>query len=181
MVVTPEEGRWAIIVEWKRCGRSVSATAQQLQLSLKAVKHWVSVYQATGGVKPAHKSGRRRVLSKAAADKAHALLLDDSQRSSQMVAIQLQQEGITPVVRDKKTIIRAAKRVGLELGHPIVACRGKPHKQLTQANKNARVAFCQSNFERDWSNVMMTDRKSLCGGWSGANVGRARRLITPRG
>jgi transposase len=159
MAVTPEEGRWAIITEWKRCNESVSATAQQLQLSVKAVKHWVSVYQATGSVKPAHKTGRRRALSRAAANKAHALLLDESQRSSQMVAVQLQQEGITPVVRDKKTVIRAARRVGMELGRPIVARRGKPRKQLTQTNKNARVAFCQSNVKRNWDNVMITDRK----------------------
>jgi hypothetical protein len=103
--------------------------------------------------------GRRRALSRAAANKAYALLLDDSQRRSQMVAIQLQQEGVTPVVRDKKTFIRKARRVSLELGQPIVACHKKPHKQLTQTNKNSMVAFCQFSFKRDWNYLMITDMK----------------------
>jgi predicted metalloprotease with PDZ domain len=149
MVATPEEGRWAITVEWRSLRRSASAAVQRLQLRLNVVKHWVSVHLATGGIRPAHKSGRRRVLARAAADNAHALLLDDSQRSSQMVAIQLQQEGTKPAVNDMKTGTRATKRVGLDLGQAIVACRGKPCKQLTQTNKNARIGFCQNHFKKD--------------------------------
>jgi hypothetical protein len=159
MVVTPEEGRWAITTEWKRCNRSVSAEAWQLQLNVKAVKHWGSVLQANGSVKPAHKMGRRRASSRAAANQAYALLVGDSQRRSQMVVIQLQQEGVTPVVRDKKTVIWKARWVSLELGQPIVACHKKPHEQLTHTNKNARVAFYQFRFKRDWNNLMITDMK----------------------
>ena len=159
MVATPEERRWAIIHEWNRNGQNTAATAQQLHLSLKAVRHWTAVYEATGSVRTKAKSGRKPVLSGAAAARAHSLLLDPTQRSSRMVAQQLQQEGITTSLLDKKTVIRAAKRVALNLGRPIVARRGHPRKQLTEANKQRRVDFCHNSSGVDWSAVMVTDRK----------------------
>ena len=145
---------------WQKC----VTTARQMRLSLRTVKHRVFVYQATGGIMlimHAHKSSRRRALSRAAADKAHPQLLNDSQCSSQMVGIQPQQEGITPLVRDKKTIGCSARWVGLELGWPILTRCRKTCRQLTQTNKNVRVAFCQSNYKRDWSNVIVTDWKRV--------------------
>ncbi len=176
MVVTPEERRWAIVHEWNRSDRNTAATARQLHLSLKAVRHWTAVYEATGGVRPMAKSGRKPVLSGAAAARAHALLLDPTQRSSKMVAQQLQQEGITAALLDKTTVIRAAKRVALNLGRPIVARRGHPRKQLTEANKQRRVDFCTSSSGVDWSAVMVTDRKRFLFHHPRAVVKRVRWL-----
>ena len=71
-----EERRWAIVHEWTRSGQNAVETDRQLHLSLKTVQHWTAVYEATGGVKPLPKSGRKPVLTGAAAARAHALLLD---------------------------------------------------------------------------------------------------------
>ena len=176
MILTPEERRWAIVHEWIRSNQNSAATASQLHLSLKAVRHWTAVYEATGGVEPLAKSGRKPVLSEAAAARAHALLLDPMQCSSKMVALQLQQEGTTTALLDKKTIIRAAKRVAMNLGRPIVARRGHPHKQLTEANKQQRLDFCHSSSDVDWSTVMVTDRKRFLFHHPGAVVKPVRWL-----
>ena len=176
MVVTPEERRWAIVHEWNRSGRNAAATARQLHLSLKTVQHWTAVYEATGGVEPLPKSGRKPVLTGAAAARAHALLLDPMQRSSKMVAMQLQQEGVTSSLLDKKTVIRAAQRIAMDMGHPIVARRGHPRKQLTEVNKQQRVDFCHTNSGLDWSAVMVTDRKRFLFHHPGSMVKQVRWL-----
>ena len=161
MPTIPEEQRWNIVNTWKRMGQVLSATARELGLALKVVRHWVAAYESSGAVQPAPRSGRPRALSAAAAVRAHELILQEAMGGAAMVAKQLSEEGLTSATRDKKTIIRAVRRVGDELGRPLMACRGTPRKQLTPTNMELRVAFCKSNLNRDWSSVMITDRKKF--------------------
>lgn len=161
MPTIPEEQRWNIVNTWKRLGQVISATARELGLALKVVRHWVAAYESTGAVQPAPRSGRPRALSAAVSARAHELILQEDMGGAAMVAKQLTEEGLTATTRDKKTVIRAVRRVGDELGRPLMACRGTPRKQLTPTNMELRVAFCRSNLNRDWSNVMITDRKKF--------------------
>ena len=170
MVFTSEEQRWNIIYTWHAEGEDLSATARKMNLRLRDVKHWVSKYTASGNVEPEKKTGRKRALSEVAATRAHDLLLQDSMDGANMVALQLHKEGLTAAVRDKTTVIRAAKRVGVQLGRPIVALRGKPRKQLTETNMAQRLTFCKDNLERNWNNVMITDRKKFLFQYPGAKV-----------
>jgi transposase len=170
MVLTREEQRWAIIESWKSMGQDESAAAKKLGLRLRTVKTWVRKYQDDGNVEPRPKTGRKQALSEPAAIRAHALLLDESMDGANMVALKLQEEGMTTKLRSKNTIIRAARRVGVNLGHPIVARRGKPRKQLTEKNKEQRLDFCRQNLDRDWDHVMITDRKKFLFQYPGAKV-----------
>lgn len=170
MGLTHEEVRWAIINTWHDMSQDLSATARKLGLRLRTVKRWVSKYQADGNVDPLPKTGRKRALSEDAASFAHDLLLNDSMDGANMAALKLQEEGMTTKLASKNTIIRAAKRVGVNLGHPIVARRGKPRKQLTEKNKDQRLYFCRQNLNRDWDNVMITDRKKFLFQYPGAKV-----------
>jgi transposase len=176
MGLMPVEDRWCSISTWKEEGQNLSATAHRLGKRLRDVTHWVRTYEATGGVEPAAKSGRKRVLGDDAAVRAHELLLHEDNDGASMVAQQLQREGLTPVVRGKQTVIRAAKRMGNKLGRPLVARRGRPRKQLTTANKQQRVDFCQANLQRDWSNVLITDRKRFNWCYPGAKVKQVQWL-----
>jgi transposase len=159
MGLIPEEQRWRIVLTWNHRGKVLSATAWKLRLSLEVVKHWVRIYESTGAVQHAPKSGRKRALSAAAVARTHELILEEGMSGSRVVARQLTEEGHTTTTRDKKTIIIAARRVADELGRPIVAGRGKPRKQLMDSNMELRVAFSQGHLKRDWGNVMVTDRK----------------------
>ena len=76
-------------------GQDESAAAKKLGLRLRTVKTWVRKYQDDGNVEPRPKTGRKRALSEPAAIRAHALLLDESMDGANMVALKLQEEGMT--------------------------------------------------------------------------------------
>jgi transposase len=170
MGLTTERLRWRIVLKWEELGQNRSATARELSLPLEVVNLWVRRYKATGGLNPAPKSGRKRMLSRGASTQAHQMLLGESQDCAHSVATQLASMGITAAPLDKKTVIRACKRVAHERGKPIFPLWGKPRKQLTWENMQRRLPFSQSNISRSWDDVMITDRKRFLFCYPGAKV-----------
>jgi hypothetical protein len=174
MGLTSERLRWRIIETWESLGGNLSATARHLELPISVVKTWVNRYKATGGVAPALKTGRRRVLSDQASEIAHEMLLSESQDCGHTVALQLHSRGITKYPLNRKTVIRACRRVAEKKGRPIVAQRVKPRKQLTDGNMQKRLDFSEENLSRLWDDVMITDRKRFLFKYPGAKVNRVQ-------
>jgi len=127
-------------------------------VSRKVAQRWVTRYKNYGGVTKEKGKGRPHLLSQEAAEKAlHALLEGDARNMTH----ELQQQGFTTNLSNRRTAIRAAKRVAKQQGRPIHAVRGKLAKRLTEATKSKRLLFCNANKGRGWGNVMFTDRKKF--------------------
>ena len=74
----------------------------------------------------------------------------------------------------RQTLMRAAKRVARQAHDPLIYCRTAPKKQLTDATKSKRMAFCRVNSTRDWRGVMLTDRCRFYFRYPGSKVSRGR-------
>jgi hypothetical protein len=88
------------------------------------------------------------------------MLVSGKYQGSQEVANTLHQQGKTTgkSAPHRTTIVRHAKRAATAAGTPLRVARGKPTKQLSQTNKNQRLAFCKANKRTNWKLVMFTDR-----------------------
>jgi transposase len=153
-----EAKRWAIIDGWSR-GLSKAAIARRQEVSRGAVDKWIQRHQASGGVGVAPRSGQKRKISGAAAQRAYDLLLDGAQRSANDVALELGKEGWTEGPVHRTTVVRAAKQLGKTIRQPIHSVSGPPAKQLTAATQAKRLKFALGNQDRSWGAVMFTDRK----------------------
>ena len=154
------EQRWAIIAIWKSRG-DLKTTATILKHRPKVVRRWVERYQSIGGVEERPKSGRRPIMTRAAAEHAHGLLLSGEHGCSNAVAQELHTAGMTSRVMHRTTVARAAHRVGRQKGKPLVVLRGKPRKKLSAATRKKRLEFSKNSLSRNMSLVMFTDRKKF--------------------
>ena len=116
------------------------------------------------------KSGRRRVLSRAATAQALRLLMSEGSPGARDVAQKLYTKGFTSTIVHKATVIRACKALAAKEGQPIHAVRGKPAKRLTHDTKSKRLLFCNLSKRRSWKHVMFTDRKRFFFSYPGARV-----------
>lgn len=152
--------RWQIVGAWKALG-SINAVARTCRRSLKAVRHWVRVWQQTGGVEEAPGRGRKPALSGAGASRARQLLLNDSAGGRKGAATKLREEGFTNKQLAPSTVARAAKAAAKAAGEELRVFRGRPAKLLTRATMAKRLAFALQHRNRSWGNVMFTDRKKF--------------------
>ena len=155
-----------------RDGASISAVARAHNTTRKAVRHAYCTLTATGGVAKRKSPGRPPVLSAAAATAAVTMLTSGDYDGAEHVARTLHTLGQITRVVHKTTVIRGARRAAKRAGTPIHAHRGAPRKALTQANKDARIAFAQANQSRCWQRVLFTDRKRFLFRYPGAKVTR---------
>lgn len=169
MGYTSKGQRWAIVTTWQQTG-SIAAASRVTGLSQKVVQRWVQRFQKTGDVLDAPKSGRKPLLSAAAALQAHDLLLGNQYGGARAVGKQLYTAGYTSKPADRRTVTRTAVKLAKARGVKIRALRGKPRKGLTAATKEKRLRFCQSNLKRSWGNVMFTDRKKFPFSYPGVKV-----------
>jgi hypothetical protein len=160
MVYTSTEDRWAIIAKWKEVG-SVDGVCRELKQSRKVVQRWLQRYAATGGVADAPKSGRRPILNGAAVREARDLLLGNQNGGCKSVAQLLHTSGSTSNLVDRRTISRAVVKLCAQSGVKIRPLTGRPRKQLTDANKAKRLAFCKKNLKMCWKTTLFTDRKKF--------------------
>jgi len=169
MGYTSTEQRWAIITRWKET-KSIGTTARELGLRVETVQLWVHRYQNTGQVADAQKPGRKPVLTTAAAQRAYKLLVSEGAGGASSVAHELHSSGLTSRPVDKKTVIRAVRKLGGERGQRIVALQGKPGNRLSDATRQKRLQFSHANLKRGWSNVLFTDRKKFPFSYPGVKV-----------
>lgn len=170
MGLSSEQLRLKIVTTWAKLN-SIKGTARALGVGVKLVRKWVGRYQSTGGVQHKPSPGRPRALKGGAAERALQLLLTEGCSGAESVARTLHSEGVTPAVVHRTTVVRAARREARAQGTPIHVVRGKPAKQLSPATKQKRLAFARANLQRDWTQVMFTDRKKFMFSHPGAKVG----------
>jgi len=115
-------------------------------------------------------------MSTAASRKAVELLLSGQYHNCKQVAVELKRMGLTSQVVHATTLSRHAKAQAVADGAPILPKTGKPVKALTTKTQAERLAFCRANLRRNWSNVMITDRKKFLFAYPGTSVKRVEWL-----
>ena len=168
MAITEAE-RWAIVHDFDAT-HSLSATARRLKINQKTVARWVRRHQETGGVAKVRGTGRRALLSDAAANEAVKLLLGGEHGGAMHVARVLHSKGLVSKVPDRTTVTRAAKKVAKSEGVPIRAVRGPPVKELNTTTRQKRMKFASSNLRKRWDRVMFTDRSKFHFFYPGSSI-----------
>ena len=159
------EARQNIKTTYDRLG-NVAKTAKECNVSCHAAKRWISA--GTVIFKPS--TGRKKLLSKAAAARALDVLHTEEAINAKHAAQLLKHEGLTQHLVSRPTLIRAAREAAKAAGCKLKATRGKPPKELTQATKQKRLQFAAANTRRTWSNVMFSDRKKFAFRYPGSKV-----------
>lgn len=122
-----ESIRWKIVHAFDRL-KSVTAVANDLGVTRKAVRRWVNRYRDVGNVRDAPGRGRKGTLNVEVAEQAAELLRSPDFPTATAVSRKLYIDGLTPRILSKSTITRAVRKtVG---GSQLRYCRGKPRKRL---------------------------------------------------
>ncbi len=172
MTAHSEVLRVALVTAYAKCN-SYSAVARQYGVDVSTVRRWVQRQQASLPLSSRPKSGRPRILSTPAAQKAAETLLQSGMTATK-AAQELHMQGLAPRVVHKKTLIRAAHGAAAREGYKLAVHTGKPAKALTALTKQKRLAFAQANLHTDWSRVMFTDRKRFMFRHPGCKVHRCQ-------
>lgn len=141
--------------------KSKATIAREAGVSLSTVYRVIKTAASPASPSSVVIKGRKPLLSAAAAERGHQLLLDGQQRTAGEVAALLLEEGFTSHRIHRTTLVRAAKKVAKSKGKPIRSVSGAPGKLLNQATKGKRLAFAKKNLKISWKNVMFTDRKKF--------------------
>lgn len=154
--------RYKVVHEFKECG-NYSAVARKLGIHVRTVIRWVARYRVTGGVDRKSGQGRKRSMAAETAQLAADLLCNDDYGSSQKVAQELFERGLTGGCKPvhPSTVIRHAKAAAVAVGKPIVASNAQPQNELSATTIKKRKQFCNANLGRTWGHVMFTDRKKF--------------------
>lgn len=156
---------------WEETG-SIRRAAERAHVSYGAARRWITRHSKTGGVKQQPRTGPKRVLSTAGAEKARELLLSGTWSGAAAVGRELHRLGFSSRPLHASTVIRAAKKAATSCGVPIAAYRGKPVKQLSASTVAKRLAFAKTHANTDWSTVVFSDRKKFMFFFPGAKVKR---------
>jgi transposase len=151
---------------------NVRQAAARAGVSLGAAQRWIKRLKQTGAMKERPGRGRKRVLSKAGAEKAQELLLDGSWSGANAVGRELHRQGLAPRPLSGSTVIRAAMTAAASQGVAIVAYRGKPAKQLSAPTLAKRLAFAKAHQKTNWHAVVFSDRKKFLFWYPGTKVQR---------
>lgn len=160
--------RWMIVGAWLMA-QSAPAVAETLEVTANTVRHWVSVWKRTGDVGEKKGKGRKRLLGPRASARALDMLKDTAVGTAGKAARELKAEGRTRTVVSRQTVTRAARG---QAEKPLTFVSTAPGQELTPKNKLQRIAFALANLNRDWRNVMFTDRKKFLCRSPGAPVPR---------
>jgi len=169
MRAIPEHLRYDLLRYFKETG-SIRAASVKAQVFYGAARRWITRHSSTGSVKELPKTGPKRVLGTAAAEKARELLLDGSWSGANAVARELHRLGVASRPVHGKTIIRAARAAAASRGHAIAAYRGKPVKQLSPDTLAKRMAFARAHKNTNWRTVVFSDRKKFLFWYPGTRV-----------
>jgi hypothetical protein len=172
MTVVATALRHKILLEYGK-HPNFAAVGKKLRVDPRTVKRWV-MRSESGALQEKLRSGRKPLVSEAAASKAEELLMSGKYHSCKQVAAELAALGLTARAVDATTVSRHAKARATAEGAPIVAKRGKPVKALTTVNLRKRLDFCKANLGRSWANVMITDRKKFMFSYPGTSVKRVQ-------
>lgn len=173
MPALPLEQRVAI-QQLHRLGIAHGKIAKELVVHISTVKRWAARDDKTGSVALGTSPGRRRLLSRAACQRALDLLLSGEAGGARFVAMQIFSEGLSTVRVSPCTLIRAVKRYTAEKGESLMCLRGRPPKVMTVLTRAKRKQFASKNLGRSWKHVMITDRCRFYFRFPGSRVSRTR-------
>lgn len=152
--------KWDIISTWQ-AGHSKRTTSTTLGVSVKTVTKWIKRYEATGDVASVKRPGPKVTMTEEACAVGMDLLLNPDYDNAASVATELYARGFTSRLLHRTTVAFNLKRFAKKQGSALKPYRGEPAQDISKANKEKRIAFCQTNKTRSWKNVMFTDRKKF--------------------
>jgi DDE superfamily endonuclease/Homeodomain-like domain len=162
MPTLSKQERHEIVFEHKN-GMNFTQLAKKFKITRSTARKWVARHAETDDVNDLEGRCRKKRIDAATALDAGDMLTNKDYRGCEHVAFELHKQGKihgdTPPHRT--TLARSAKQVAEAVGKPLIVARGKPVNQLTELNKQKRVAFSKANLKRGWGNVMFTDRKKF--------------------
>jgi len=171
--------RIEVVLTFERT-QSISSTSKQCKVSRAAVRHWVSRFKTNGTVNTKSRTGQNTVVSEDAAVEALQLFRTNENVKPEDVARVLYDKQLCNTIVHKTTIIRRVKLAAENVGLKVWASKGLPCKALTPQTKAKRLNFAQTNKNRNWDNVIFTDRVKLKLEFPGSRVQRSVWLVGPR-
>ena len=145
----------AVVRDFRKNGNA-SATARKHGVNRKSVLKYAKMLKTNKNIITKKSTGRPKAMGDDACKLAESLLLDGEVGGLNQVANELQQQLGLKV--STKTLSKSVKAFCSHESRPIKARFKKPTKQLSMATREKRIAFCTKNRNRNWSNVMFTDR-----------------------
>lgn len=154
--------RWAIVHAYQ-AHKTVHDISKSLDISKKTCYKWIRRHARTGSVDDMPRSGRKRVVSEAAAQKAAELLAGKQSKPPSQVIQHLCSDGMLSKPIHRTTLIRAAKRQSAAAGAPLHCVVGMPERELSPSTKAKRMAFAHEMKRKqfEWRRIMFTDRKKF--------------------
>lgn len=174
MVKATSVRKRAHIVALLFLGLSNSAIAREAQASRGAVRHWVSEWESGGDMEEAPRSGRPRLLTNTAKKQARRLLKSPGFGGLGRAASVLHTRAYTKTVLNCSTLSRMLREPAMKVPTRLVPDRRPPPFALTDYDMARRLKFARANKNRDWSNVMFTDRKRFYFRYPGSKVPRVQ-------
>jgi transposase len=157
-----EKKRIDVIRRHGNGNKSISQIGRDLKVSRKAVAKWIERYNMLGSVRTMEGRGRKRSMDDSLCKLARDMLTQKASKrfsGAEDVAKELHRLGKTRNKLSRTCIIGNVKQYCKREGIPsITTTIGVPKKKLTAANMAARLRFCELNLNRDWKNVMFSDR-----------------------
>ena len=168
-----DHDRWAIVHHMKG-GAKPAEVARLLGHSRTTVYKWWRRYVSKQHVKPLPNTGRKRIFSEAAEERALDILSQPDEPTAFQARHALREEGYISHHVHESTVIRAAKRAATRAGTKLWCQRGRPRKAMTTATMQKHLSFAVANHNRDWSRVLFTDRKKFQFRYPGSRVNPCR-------
>lgn len=176
MHAIPERVRYDLL-RFYEATSSIHKAAALAGVSYGAARRWITRHGSTGGVKEQPKTGPKRALGKAASDKAHDLLLNNTLSGATAVGHELHRLGLASRPVHGNTVIRAVKATAASRGYRICVHRGKPAKALSAPTMAKRLAFAEAHKKYNWKNVVFSDRKKFLFWYPGTKVNQVSWCI----
>jgi transposase len=147
--------RMETVAACKALKGDVNAAAKSTGRSVSFFKTWNERFTRTGSVSDQSRSGRPRIIGKAAAREARILATTRRNSSCRKIAQKLASTGSTSKHVSKWSVNRV-----LHKGAKAMKYSAKQaHKELPAAVKARRLKFCRTHRDRSWKNVLVLDFK----------------------
>lgn len=157
----------AIARDYDKCGNAC-ATARRHNVHRQTVTKYAKQLKTSGNIIRKKSTGRHKAMTDEACQLGRTLLLDGETGGLKQVAKELEHQLGLKV--STKTLSTSVKAYCSSMGQPIKVSHKKPTKELSKATCEKRVSFCTKNKNRDWSNVMFTDRCKFAFNYPGVKV-----------
>ena len=157
----------AVARDYDKSGNA-SVTARRHNVHRQTVTKYAKQLKAHGNIIRKKSTGRHKAMTDEACKLAETLLLGGEIGGLKQVAKELEHKLGLKV--STKTLSASLKAYCKRMGQPIKVSYKEPTKMLSKATCEKRVSFCTKNKNRDWSNVMFTDRCKFTFDYPGVKV-----------